>query len=104
MRHLDRPAHIVRPMQCHEPLGRPADLEGGQGSQWNLTANSVRAERLGKPVPESGHQQDCSSDNSCCRNAWTASSREHAVNSIQSPGTSWPATGRSAEMTVAILG
>ena len=92
----------------HQPLCGTADLERGQRRQRRVSDDRHARQRLGQRIEERAHDLAVpplarSSSRSRAMSAAIASAREHAAKETRSPGASWPATGRSALITVAIF-
>ena len=94
-----------------QPVGRPADLERRERRERRVACDARR--RRTRPAGRRGAgRATCarSSRGSDGEQALLggherahASARVHGSNAIQSPGASWPASGRSAAITIAIF-
>ena len=88
----DAPRPRRRPSSARsEPARRAADAQRAERRERHARAAATHGSAEGKHRP------------SCATSAAIASARVQTSNSIQSPGASWPASGRSAVITVGDL-
>ena len=103
-RDLKSSQHLVGIHRLKQHVGGPAHFERGQGREERIHLDAVRTECPGHGRDQGAHDAPfMSAYRSSCRSraisAATASCREHSMNSMKSPGASWPASGRSAVIT-----
>src|SRR5262249_28089541 len=90
-----------------QPVSQAADAERRERRQRHAGAEAIGAELRANRLCERTHTCPAStaiSVRSCAINAAIASRMVQTTNEIVSPGPSWPASARSAAITVAIFG
>ena len=103
-RDLQRTADVLAAARVNQPVRPATDFERRERRQRRVMLYACVAEHCAKPLTDDVRHHTPPSDRRCSLNASTAAAREQSANSIQSPGASWPASGRSALITTPIFG
>src|SRR5262249_44976277 len=102
-----RPQHLVAAAGLDQPARRTTDVERRERRERRVRTDAIDAERDVHRRLEGAHTRPAStaiSVRSCAISAAIASRMVQTLNEIVSPGPSWPTTGMSAAITVAIFG